>query len=58
MGRTICSTLRHRSLPPTTTNTDSIDDIALLGLVSESACLVGSRGAGCTMDDIELSELY
>jgi len=54
----IGSTLGSRSLAATTTNTNAVDDIALLGFVPETASLVGARGTSCAVDDIELSELY
>jgi hypothetical protein len=44
-------------LPVTPSDSDSVDKVALLGLVSESASLVGSRGSGSSVDDSELSVL-
>jgi len=59
VGRfTECSTLRHRLLAATTSNTNSVDDIALLGLVAETTSLVWSRGTRSAVDDVQLSELY
>ena len=58
VSHTISSTLSHRPLAPTTTDTDAVNDIALLGLVSEAARLVRTRRAGCAVDHIELTELY
>ncbi len=48
-------TLSNRSLSATTTNTDSVDDMTLLGLVSETTSLVRTGRTGSTVDDIELS---
>jgi hypothetical protein len=55
---TICSTFGYWTLATTTTNSDAIDNIALLGLVAQTASLVGTRRTGSTVDDIQLSELY
>ena len=55
---TVGSTLRHRSLASTTSDTNAVDHIALLGLVPETTCFVWTRGTGSAMDDIELTELY
>jgi hypothetical protein len=38
-------------------DTDAVDDIALLGLVAETAGLVGAGRARCTVDNIELAVL-
>ena len=40
-----------------TANTDTIDNIALLGLVTEAAGLVGARGARGAVDDVQLAVL-
>ena len=56
--RTISSTLGDWTLATTTANTDAIDNIALLGLVTKTACLVRTRWAGGAVDDVQLSELY
>jgi len=48
-------TLWHRLLATTTADTNSVDDITLLGLVSETTSLVRSRGTRSAMDDIQLS---
>ena len=45
------------SLTATTSDSNSIDDVALLGLVSELSCLVGSAGSVDHVDDGELSVL-
>lgn len=55
---TIGGTLGHGALATTTADTNSVDDIALLGLVSETAGLVGARGARGTVDNVQLTELY
>ena len=54
---TISGTLGHRSLAATTADTHAVDDIALLGLVSEAASLVGTRRAGGAVDDVQLAKL-
>lgn len=38
-------------------DTDAVDHVALLGLVAETARLVGARGAAGTVDDRELAVL-
>lgn len=55
---TVGGTLGHRSLATTTSDADTVDDIALFGLVSQATSLVGSRRARSAVDDIQLSELY
>jgi hypothetical protein len=55
---TVGGTLWHWLLATTTTNADAVDDIALLGLVSKTAGLVGSGWARSAVDDFQLSELY
>lgn len=44
-------------LATTTADTDAVDNIALLGLVSQPTGLVGARGAAGTVDNVELAEL-
>jgi hypothetical protein len=56
--RTVCGTLRSRSLAATTADTDTVDDVSLLGLVTKTASLVGARRARGTVDDVQLTELY
>jgi len=56
-GLAVGSTLWHWSLAASTANANAVDDISLLGLVSETAGLVWSRWTGSTMDDVKLSEL-
>jgi len=55
--RTIGGTLRDGALAATTADADAVDDIALLGLVSEAAGLVGARRARGAVDDVQLTEL-
>ena len=38
-------------------DTDTVDNVALLGLVAKTASLVGAGGAGCTVDDVQLAVL-
>lgn len=57
-GHTESGTLGHWLLASTTANTDAVDDIALLGLVTQTAGLVWSRWAGCAVNDIQLAKLY
>ena len=54
---TVCSTLRHRLLPSTSPHSHAVDDIALLGLVSQAASLVRAGRTGSAVDDVELAEL-
>ena len=54
-GLTIDLALGNGSLTTTTTDADSVDHVSLLGLVAQTASLVGSRGAGSAVDNIELS---
>ena len=56
-GFTKGSTLGSLLFPSTSANSDSVDDVSLLGLVTQSASLVGSRRSGCSVDDIELTVL-
>jgi len=53
----VCSTLGRWSLAATTAHADTIDDIALLGLVSKTTSLVGTGWARGTMDDVQLAIL-
>lgn len=55
---TIGGALGNRSLAATTADAHAVDDVALLGLVSEAAGLVGARGARGTVDDVELTVLF
>lgn len=51
------STLWYWPLATSTADTDTVDDIALLGLVTQPACLIRTRWAGSTVDNVQLSEL-
>lgn len=55
-GLAISGTLGNRALAATTANTDAVDDIALLGLVSETASLVEAGRARGAVDDGQLTE--
>lgn len=55
---TVGGTLRSGSLTTTASHTDTVDNIALLGLVAETTSLVGARRAGSTVDSVQLTELY
>ena len=50
LGFTVRAALGHGPLPAAATHGDAVDDEALLGLVSQPAGLVGSRGPGGTVD--------
>jgi hypothetical protein len=39
----------------TPTNTNSVDEITLLGLVSQTTSLVGTRRTGCTVYNVQLT---
>jgi len=53
----VCGTLWHWSLATTSSDTDTVDHIALLGLVTEATSFIRSRRSCCAVDNIELSEL-
>lgn len=55
---TVSGTLRHWPLAPSAAHSNAVNNIALLGLIAQAAGLVRARGAGGTVDDIQLSELY
>ena len=55
---TVGGTLGSGPLTATASHTDTVDNIALLGLVAETTSLVGARGAGSTVDSVQLTELY
>ena len=44
-------------LATSTADADAVDNVTLLGLVTETAGLVGARRAAGTVDDLELAEL-
>lgn len=52
---TVGGTLWHRSLSVTTSNSDTVDDETLLGLVTQSSGLVRSRRSAGSVDDGLLS---
>jgi hypothetical protein len=56
-GLAVGGTLARRSLATTTTNADAVDDKALLGLVSETASLVGTRRTRSAVNYVELTIL-
>jgi multisubunit Na+/H+ antiporter MnhF subunit len=55
---TVGSTLRDRLLAAAAANTHAVDDIALLGLVSQTTSLIRARGTRGTVNDVQLAELY
>jgi hypothetical protein len=57
-GLAVSGTLRSRALAATTADTDAVDNIALLGLVSETASLVQTGRTRGAVDDVQLTELY
>jgi hypothetical protein len=56
-GLTVGGTLGDGLLSVSSSDSDSVDDVALLGLVTQSSSLVGSGRSGCSVDDGELSVL-
>jgi hypothetical protein len=56
-GFTISSTLGCWLLSVSSPDSDSVDEITLLGLVAQSPSLVGSGRSGCTVDNGQLSVL-
>lgn len=57
-GLSVGGTLGGRALATTAADTDTVDDVTLLGLVTQTASLVGAGGAGSTVDDVQLAKLY
>lgn len=57
-GLAVGGTLGDGALAATAADTDAVDDVALLGLVAETASLVGARGARSTVDSVQLTQLY
>ena len=49
--------LRSGPLAATTADADAVDNVALLGLVPETAGLVGARGTAGAVDDLQLAKL-
>jgi len=56
-GLTVDDALRHWPLAATTANAHTVDDKALLGLVAQTASLVGTRGARGAVDRRQLAVL-
>lgn len=54
-GLTKGSTLGDGLFPVTPTNANTVDEVTLLGLVSQPTSLVGSGRTGSTVDDGELT---
>lgn len=55
---TVGGTLGGRALAATAADAGTVDNVALLGLVTQTASLVGAAGAGSAVDDVQLAELY
>jgi len=55
---TIGGALGSGPLAATTADTHAVDNVALLGLVTEAASLIGAAGARSAVDDVQLAELY
>ena len=56
--RTVGGTLGNGALATTAADTGTVDNVTLLGLVTQTASLVGAAGAGSAVDDVQLAELY
>lgn len=56
--RTVGGTLGGRALAATAADAGTVDNVALLGLVAQTASLVGTAGARGAVDDVQLAELY
>lgn len=56
--RTVGGTLGDRALAATAADTGTVDNVTLLGLVTETTGLIGARGARGTVDGVQLAELY
>ena len=54
---TECGTLWHRPLSSTSSHADAVDDITLLGLISQTTSLVGARWFRSAVNDVQLTEL-
>lgn len=57
-GLAVGGTLGNRALATTAADTDTVDNVALLGLVAEAAGLVGAGGTRSTVNGVQLTELY
>jgi hypothetical protein len=49
--------LGHRLLAASTADAATVDNVALLGLVTQTTGLIGARGAAGAVDDVQLAEL-
>jgi hypothetical protein len=56
--RTVSGTLGDGALAATAADTGTVDNVTLLGLVTETTGLIGARRARGTVDGVELAELY
>lgn len=56
-GLAVGGTLGDVLLPVTAADANTVDNIALLGLVAETTGLVGARGTRGTVDDVQLTVL-
>merc|ERR1712062_459325 len=54
---TISCTLWYGLLTATTTQTDSVDDVSLLGSVPQSSCFVRTSGSGSAVDGSKMTKL-
>merc|ERR1712062_122214 len=54
---TISCTLRYRLLTATTTQTDTVDDISLLGSVPQSSSFIRTSGSRSSMDGCKMTKL-
>ena len=57
MSLTVGGTLGRRPLPSTPSDANTVDNVALLGLVPQASGLVRARWAGSAVDDVQLAEL-
>jgi hypothetical protein len=55
--RGVSNILGRRPLATTTADAATVDNIALLGLISQTTSLVGARRAAGAMDDMQLAKL-
>ena len=51
-------TLANWLLASSTADTDAVDDITLLGLVTKTAGLIWARWAGRAVNNVQLAKLY
>lgn len=57
-GLAVSGTLGDRAFAATAADTGTVDNVTLLGLVTETTGLVGARRARGTVDGVQLAELY